>query len=142
MILPDVNVLLYAYDVKSPFHEKARVWFEEVLANEQVFFTWHTITSFIRIATHPRALRHPTTISKAVSIVEKWLELENAHLVSLEKKNWPLYAKLLMDGQAFGNLVMDAHLAAMAASCGARLASPDRDFARFPGIQVINPLNS
>lgn len=141
MIFPDVNLLLYAYDVKSPFHEDARTWFESVLASEQVFFSWHTITGFIRIVTHPRALAHPAGISKAVSIVGKWLELENTHLISLEKKNWPLFAKILTEGQAFGNLVMDAHLAAMAASCGATIASTDRDFTRFPGIQFVNPIS-
>lgn len=142
MILPDVNMLLYAYDVKSPFHDQSRVWLETILDNEQVFFSWHTITGFIRIVTHPNALAHPTTIEKAVNIVGKWLELENTHLVSLEKKNWPLFARMLTEGQAFGNLVMDAHLAAMAASCGAKLATTDRDFTRFSTIQVVNPIKS
>lgn len=139
MILPDVNVVLYAYDARSPFHKDARVWFEDVLSEEQVFFTWHTITGFIRIITHPSALKNPTTTEKAVGIVSKWLELENTHLVFLEKRNWPLFSKMLIEGQASGNLVMDAHLAAMAASCGATLATTDRDFTRFPGIQYKNP---
>ncbi len=141
MIFPDVNLLLYAYDVKSPFHERSRNWLETVLDEEQVFFSWHTITGFVRIVTHPSALANPTTVTKAVSIVNKWLELENTHLVSLEKKNWPLFAKMLVEGQANGNLVMDAHLAAMAASCGATLASTDRDFTRFPGIKTMNPIS-
>lgn len=142
MILPDVNVLLYAYDISSPFHAKSLAWFETILSEEEVFFSWHTITGFLRIITHPTALANPTTIEKAVSIVGKWLELDNAHLVFLEKKNWPLFASMLTEGQASGNLVMDAHLAAMAAACGAKLASTDRDFTRFPGIQVVNPIKS
>jgi uncharacterized protein len=141
MIFPDVNLLLYAYDAKSPFHDNSRAWLESVLEKEQVFFSWHTITGFLRIVTLPGALANPTTIGKAVSIVSKWLELENTHLVFLEKKNWPLFAEMLIDGQANGNLVMDAHLAAMAAACGAKLASTDRDFKRFEGIQLINPLS-
>ncbi len=142
MILPDVNLLLYAYDVSSPFHARSRFWFETVLSEEEVFFSWHTITGFVRIITHPTALANPETIEKAVSIVGKWLALDNSHLVFLEKKNWPLFASMLIDGQANGNLVMDAHLAAMAASCGAKLASTDRDFTRFPCIQIINPIKS
>lgn len=141
MILPDVNLLLYAYDARSPFHKKSLAWFETILAEEEVFFSWHTITGFLRILTHPNALAKPTTIEKAVSIVGKWLEQENTHLVFLEKKNWPLFSSILIEGQANGNLVMDAHLAAMAASCGAKLASTDRDFTRFPGIQLINPIS-
>lgn len=142
MIFPDVNILLYAYDSKSPFHESSRNWLKAVLDNEQVFLSWHTITRFLRIVTHPRALAHPTTISKAVDIVQKWLELDNVHLVSFEKRNWPIFAKMLVDGQAYGNLVMDAHLAAMAASCGAAVASTDRDFTRFPGVRTENPISN
>ncbi len=139
MIFPDVNVLLYAYDAKSPFHENSRDWLKSVLDNEQVFFSWHAITGFLRIVTHPRALAHPTTILKAVNIVQTWLDLDNVHLVSFEKRNWPIYAKMLVEGQAIGDLVMDAHVAAMALSCGATVASTDRDLTRFPGIRLIDP---
>jgi toxin-antitoxin system PIN domain toxin len=142
MILPDVNILLYAYDSGSKFHADAKSWFGQALLKDEVFFSWHTITGFLRIATNPRILTSPATLDEAVSIVESWLELENAHLVFLEKKNWPLFSKILIESQATGNLVMDAHLAAMAASCGAKLASTDRDFTRFPGIHLINPLKS
>ena len=79
-------------------------------------------------------------LAQATEIVDSWLELENSHLVFLEKKNWPLFSSILIESQANGDLVMDAHLAAMAASCGAKLASTDRDFTRFPGIHFINPI--
>lgn len=141
MIFPDVNILLYAYDAKSPFHDRARDWLKSALDNEQVFLSWHTITGFLRIVTHSRALAHPTTIKKAVDIVQKWLELDNVHLVSLEKRNWPIFAKMLVEGQANGDLVMDAHVAALAASCGATVASTDLDFRRFDGIRIINPIS-
>lgn len=141
MILPDVNMLLYAYDRGSKFHANARAWLEDVLANEQVFFSWHTITGFLRIATSPSILTNPVPLEAAVQQVSEWLELENTHLVALEKKNWPLFAKILKDSQSTGNLVMDAHLAAMAASCGAAVASTDRDFGRFDRIQLINPVS-
>jgi len=140
MILPDVNILLYAYDANSDLHEKASAWLESVLDTEQVFFSWHTITGFLRIVTHPKSSSAPLTLDAAIEIVESWLEQENAHLVFLEKKNWPLFAKILKDGQATGNLVMDAHIAALAASCGAAVASTDRDFTRFPALQLTNPL--
>src|SRR5262249_47936336 len=142
MILPDVNLLLYAYDKDSNFHVKAAAWLEEILSTEQVFFSWHTITGFLRIITNSKASIAPLTVKQAVEVVESWLDLENTHLVFLEKRNWPLFSSALIDGQAGGNLVMDAHLAAMAAACGAKLASTDRDFTRFPGIQAINPLAS
>lgn len=140
MILPDVNVLLYAHDENSEFHAVASAWLKSVLSTEQVFFSWHTITGFLRIITNHRISINPLTIAQAIEIVESWLESDNSHLISLEKKNWPIFAKMLVDGQASGNLVMDAHLAAMAASCGAILVSTDRDFLRFSGIKVINPI--
>lgn len=142
MILPDVNMLLYAYDESSEFHLVAKEWLEKTLLEDEVFFSWHTITGFLRISTNPRILTKPATLAEAVNTVGSWLALANTHLVFLEEKNWPLFSKMLIDGQANGNLVMDAHLAAMAAACGATLASTDRDFTRFPGISTINPLKT
>lgn len=142
MILPDVNMLLYAYDRSSKFHARSKTWLEKALVTDEVFFSWHTITGFLRIVTNPRILTRPATLDEAVSIVESWLALDNTHLVYLEKRNWPLFSKMLLDAQANGNLVMDAHLAAIAASCGATLATTDRDFMRFSGVQVINPITS
>lgn len=140
MIFPDINLLVYAYDETSEFHEPAAAWLEGALATGQVFFSWQTISGFLRIVTNRRIFHNPLDITRAIDIVESWLDLENTYIVSLEKKNWPLFKNVLIDGQADGNLVMDAHLAAMAASCGATLASADRDFTRFPVVQLINPL--
>ena len=140
MIFPDVNMLLYAYDGGSKFHTNAKNWLENALLQDEVIFSWHTITGFLRIATNPRILSNPASIEQAISIVDAWLALDNTHLISMEKKYWPLFSRMLVEGQATGNLVMDAPLAAMAASCGATLASTDRDFTRFPGLQLADPL--
>src|SRR5258708_5789005 len=140
MILPDVNMLVYAHDTTSEFHGSAVAWLEEVLTTQQVFFTWHTITGFLRIVTNNRIYENPLDMPLAIQIVDSWLANDSAHLVSLKKSNWPLFSKVLIESQSNGNLVMDAHLAAMAASCGATLASTDRDFGRFPGLQFINPI--
>lgn len=141
MIMPDVNLLVYAHDDTSSFHRASTFWLEEALSTEQVFFSWHTICGFLRIVTNNKIYKNPLTLSQAIEIVNSWLELENTHLVSLEKKNWPMFSRTLIDSQATGNLVMDAHLAAMAASCGATLASTDRDFTRFSGLQFSDPIN-
>lgn len=142
MIHPDVNLLLYAYDETSEFQVDAAAWLEEVLNSDQVFFSWHTITGFLRIITNPKSSSAPLTLQQAISVVDSWLEPDNTHLVSLEKKNWPLFSKILTDGQASGNLVMDAHIAAMAASCGATVATTDRDFSRFSDVRVVDPLRA
>jgi hypothetical protein len=141
MIFPDINMLLYAYDDGSKFHTSAKSWLENALLQDEVFFSWHTITGFLRIATNPRILSNPASIEEAISVVTAWLALDNTHLISLKKMNWPLFSKILIEGQATGNLVMDAHVAAMAASCGATVASTDRDFTRFPNIQFVDPIS-
>jgi toxin-antitoxin system PIN domain toxin len=142
MILPDANILLYAYDSASPHHPAASKWLDRVLSSEQVYFSWHTLTAFLRISTNPRIWMRPLTIDQAIEVVNSWLELDNAHIVGLEKRNWPLFVEMLTKGQAAANLVMDAHLAALAASCGAKLATTDRDFTRFPNLQLLDPVNS
>lgn len=142
MILPDVNLLLYAHDSQSEFHKSASAWLRLILSSEQVFFSWHTLTAFLRISTNARIWISPLPIDLAIEIIDSWLALDNTHLIALEKKNWPVFVRMLKTGQATGNLVMDAHLAAMAASCGATLASTDRDFTRFPGVQVVNPITN
>lgn len=140
MILPDVNLLIYAYDEASAFHAQAAAWLKRVMETEQVFVSWHTITGFIRITTNTRASAMPFSIDDAICVVDDWLSRENVHLVGLEKKNWPLFTEALINGQATGNLVMDAHLAAHAASCGATVATTDRDFSRFSDIRITDPL--
>lgn len=142
MILPDVNLLIYAYDERSPFYKVAAKWFEHLMESEQVFLSWHTITGFIRITTNPRASDDPFSIREAIAVVGEWLARDNVHLTNLDKANWPLFSRMLAEGQASGNLAMDAHLAAMAASCGARIATTDKDFSRFPGLQTVNPFQS
>ncbi len=140
MIFPDVNMLLYAYDRSSTFHMAAKQWLENALSESDVFFSWHTITGFLRILTHPNILSNPAPLSEAVQVVSEWLQRENTHLILFEKRNWPLFSRMLIEGQASGNLVMDAHIAATAVSCGASVASTDRDFTRFPGLKFINPI--
>lgn len=142
MVIPDVNILLYAYNKSSKFHIEARKWLEEALTSEEVFFSWHTITGFLRISTLPKIHSTPIPLEVAIRIVNEWLSLENTHLVSLEKKDWKRFADLLLESQATGNLVMDAYIAATAISRGAAVASTDRDFMRFSGVRLVDPISS
>ena len=141
MIFPDVNILLYAYDIKSVFHHRSAEWLETTIENEQVFFSWQTISGFLRIITNPRSSTNPLPLQRAVEIVDSWLEMDNCHIVAFDKSKWPLFSSMLLEGKAAGNLVMDAHIAALALSCGAKVASTDRDLTRFKGIRLINPLD-
>ena len=141
MILTDANLLLYAYNVDAAEHETARQWLEKQLSGSDLFcFAWQTITAFLRISTNQRAFAAPLSLKEATSIVSEWLERPQTVLLTPGEKHWAIFQKLLESGQATGPLVMDAHLAALALEHGAVLASTDRDFSRFAGMNLINPL--
>ncbi len=141
MKLLDANVLLYAYDASSPFHSQARPWLEELFSGlEPVWLPWTSIHAFLRIGTNPRILENPFSIEEASAIVGEWLERPTVQVLEPGPRYWPILSRLLPAAQARGNLVMDAHLAALAIEHGATLLSTDRDFTRFEGLQWQNPL--
>ena len=142
MILIDANLLLYAYDTSSPQHESAKSWLEGVLgAGEAVRFAVVSLLAFVRISTNPRAFMHPLASPEAIEIVNAWLELPQTDLAHPTERHWVLLEELVRSGQARGPMVMDAHLAALALEHGATLQTTDRDFARFPGLRFVNPLD-
>jgi toxin-antitoxin system PIN domain toxin len=141
MILPDANLLLYAYNASAPEHIVAKTWWEESLSlPEIVGLTWQTITAFLRISTNPRAFPNPLTIAEATEAVEAWLERPMVKLVIPGDRHWPILNRLLAEGQCSGPLVMDAHLAALAIEHGATLYTHDRDFSRFSALSTSDPL--
>jgi uncharacterized protein len=141
LIVLDANLLLYAYDSASPQHAKARSWIErEFSGSTPITLPWQTVSAFVRIMTHPRLPGERLTIEEAVRIVDAWLEQPNVRLLAPGEDHWPLFRQLLMEGQASGALVSDAHLAALTMEYGGVLHTTDRDFARFPGLRWKNPL--
>ena len=143
MILLDSNLLLYAFDAGAKRHVEARAWLEDVLNGaEPVGFAWVVLLAFIRIATNPTALSQALSLEEATGIVSDLLERPTATLVYPGEQHWVLFRRLLMDAQAKGDLVTDAHLAALAIEHGAIVCTTDRDFARFPGLRWQNPLQA
>lgn len=141
MILLDANVLLYAYDATSLRHEPARTWLERALTVESdVRIAVTTAMAFVRIATDPRVFEQPMDPSRAIDIVAGMLARPNVSLVSPGDRHWTLLADIAASGQARGLMLMDAHLAALALEHGAALATSDRDFRRFPGLRIVDPL--
>lgn len=90
--------------------------------------------------TSAQIFRRPLSIEQAVAIVDDWLAQSNVDVLPADEQLWSHLRQTLVDGQAAGPLVSDAHLAALALEHGATLASTDRDFARFTGLKTINPL--
>ena len=142
MTLVDANVLLYAYDADSPRHAPARGWLDaELSSGRPVRFALVTLLAFVRIASDRRVFERPLAPSEACALIESWLNQPNVQMLRPGARTWRLLARLCESGQAQGGLVMDAHLAALAAEHGACIATTDRDFTRFPGVAVLNPLD-
>lgn len=142
MILPDANILLYAYHPLSPQHKRAKSWVEATFAGrESVRLPWSSILAFIRISTNPRAFEHPLGIDEAGTIVSSWLQLPTVSTIDPGERYWQILQELLVEAQVSGPLVSDAALAALTIENGATLYTTDRDFSRFPGLTFLNPLD-
>ncbi len=141
MILPDVNLLLYAYDARSPFHAKSKVWWSKCLSGSEPIGLCPTVLfAFIRIGTSARAFTHPLTIQEASSHVTDWLDQPIAQLVDMELQDIRQTLTFLVDAKTGGNLTTDAQIAAMALRLGAVVHTADTDYARFPRVRWVNPL--
>ena len=138
----DTNLLLYASDARSPFHSPARSFLDSCLAGEEVFcLGWPTVMSYLRISTHPSVFESPLSPDEAMTNVEVLLEHPHARFLAEEEGFWSIYRKLTADVPTRGNLVPDAHLAALLRLHGVRtLYTNDRDFQKFPFLDVRNPL--
>jgi uncharacterized protein len=142
VILVDANLLLYAHDHYSPHHQGARGWLQGILVGpEPVALSWIVVLAFLRLSTNPRVFQQPLSIARAGEVIEGWLADPRVRLLEPTERHWEILKSLLVEGQAAGPLVTDAHLAALAIEHGATLASTDRDFARFPGLKLLDPLH-
>lgn len=141
MILVDANLVLYAEDALSPQHEAARTWWDAQLSGASpVCLSWGVLCAFIRISTNSRVYERPLDLDQAMSRVQSWLDQPCVRLVHPTERHWTVLQALLKEGQALGNLVTDAHLAALAVQHGCTLMSTDGDFARFPKLKWSNPI--
>lgn len=142
MILVDANLLLYAYNASAPQHAASRKWLEETIVKPEPFgLSWVTTLAFLRISTNPRAFPQPYSIDEALEIINDLLDQPSTRLLEPGVGYWAILSNLLTTTQSHGPLVMDAHLAALAMENSAVLCSADSDFARFPRLQYLNPLD-
>ena len=143
MTLVDANLLLYAYDSESSRHAPARRWLAaELSSGRPVRLALVTLLAFVRIASDRRVFTRPLSPGDACGLVESWLSQPNVQLLPPGRRTWQLLGRVCAEGQARGAMVMDAHLAALALEHGASIATTDRDFSRFPGVEVLNPLEA
>ena len=141
MILPDVNLLVYAHDETSKHHARARQWWENQLNGQRlVGLSWAVVLGFIRLLTNPRIFRNPYSPQEILAIVGTWLEQPHVRIIHPSDRHFSLFAGLIENIGTAGNLTTDAHLAALAIERGLILQTTDADFARFPGLKWKNPL--
>lgn len=140
-MLVDANILLFAVDESSPFHAAAAEWLTRQLdGSRRVGFPWEALNAFLRISTNPRAAEHPLAPEEAWSHVDDWLAADVAWIPLPTGRHADVVRSLVVSHQLSGNLVADAHLAALAIEHGLSVASADSDFARFPELRWENPL--
>lgn len=141
MILVDANILIYAHVSSFAQHQAARDWFDQRLNGfDRVGLPWVSILAFLRLVTNPRVFEHPEPIADAWRQARAWLACETVWIPEPTERHSDLLGELLALPGTHGNLVPDAHLAALAIEHGLTLCSTDGDFARFQGVRWQNPI--
>jgi hypothetical protein len=136
-------MLLHAYDPDFRHYRQSRAWLEKTFSDpEKVGLAWIAILAFLRISTNPRAFRRPFSVEEASRIVSEWLDRPNTIVLEPGQRHWEILGGILSTARARGDLVLDAHLASLAIEHGAVVCTDDRDFARFPGLKTLDPLQS
>lgn len=141
MILVDANLLLHAEDSLSEHHEAARIWWDAQLSgSDPVGLCWPVLSAFIRIGTNARLHQRPLTLKEIAERVQSWFSQPCVQIIQPTDQHWNLFQQMLRSGNAVGNLVSDAHLAALAVEHNCVLYSTDADFSRFRGLKWKNPI--
>lgn len=143
MIVPDVNMLLYAEIDAFPHHRAAKEWWEGLLNGERrVGLAAASIFGFLRISTNRRVFEEPLAIKDAIARVQRWLEQPNASFLVPGTRYLSTAFGLLESLGTASNLTTDVQLAAHAIEHGGEVHSNDVDFGRFDGLRWVNPLES
>lgn len=141
MNVVDANILLYAYDTKSPKHLQARTWLQKAFSgNQLVGLPWQSIAAFLRVITDVRLPGNRYTPEDASQVIDEWLQQPNVRLLMPGQNHWALLRQMIIEGQVRGPLISDAEIAAITIEHGGVLHTLDRDFARFPHLRWMNPL--
>jgi hypothetical protein len=142
VILPDVNVLIYAHREESARHGEYKAWLENVMGEGSAYGVSDLVLSgCLRILTHPRIFGPPTPLEVAVAFVRQVRENGHAVPITPGPRHWGIFLGLCGKTESRGNLVANAYLAALAIESGSEWITTDRDYARFPGLRWRHPLD-
>ncbi len=141
MLLPDVNVLVYAHREDSPHHAGCRAWLETLINGQEAFGLSELVLSgFMRVVTHPKVFTKPSPLAAALEFTEQLRSRPQRVAVAPGPRHWSIFCALCTEAGAKGNLVSDAYLAALAIEAGCEWVTTDRDFSRFKGLRWRHPV--
>jgi toxin-antitoxin system PIN domain toxin len=137
-----VNVLVYAHREDTAHHDASRAWLEGILSGDEAYSMSDLVLSgFLRVVTHPKVFKRPSSIGDAVEFAEQVRDQPNCMHVEPGPRHWDIFVRLCRETGAKGNLVPDAYLAALAIESGCEWISTDRDFSRFKGLRWRVPFD-
>jgi hypothetical protein len=141
MIVPDLNLLLYAMNSDSPHHLRAWEWWESAQRGpERIGLSWSVALGYVRLMTNPRVMPRPLSVAEAMSDVRRWWDSAFVDVLTPGLEHLHVMERLLDSAGRGGELCSDAHLAALWFENVGRVFSADADFARFAGVRWVNPL--
>jgi len=140
VILPDVNVLIYAFRQDAPYHNICRPWLERILQNDSGFaISRLALSAVVRITTQFRAFENPSTLEEAFRFCAYLTDQPHCQIVEPADRHWGIFTRLCLETDTRGRRVTDAWFAALALEWGCEWITMDRDFARFPGLKWSAP---
>ena len=140
MTLLDASILIYAYNPTALQHAAARDWLDQLLDSSEVLIPWISLWALLRISTNPRVAQMNQPAAEVFRAVRELVNHPRVRVVEPGPKHAEILERLAMETPALGPHLTDAALAAIAIEYGATMASTDRDFRRFDGLKLINPL--
>jgi toxin-antitoxin system PIN domain toxin len=140
VILPDVNVLIYAFRSDAPHHQVCATWLEHIVESDSHFgIAPLALAALVRITTNVRSFNKPSPIEEAYRFCDYLLDQSHCQAVEPRDRHWSIFRNLVTDTNTRGRRVSDAWYAALAIEWGCEWITMDRDFARFPGLKWSSP---
>src|SRR5262249_24437074 len=141
MVLPDVNILIYAFRTDVPEHAVCNPWLTEVIARDTPFgISRLALNGLVRITTNRRTYRNPSTLEEAFRFCDFLLDQPHCQTVEPGERHWDIFKRLCIETDTRGPRVTDAWFAALAIEWGCEWITLDRDYARFPGLKWRTPV--
>jgi toxin-antitoxin system PIN domain toxin len=140
VILPDVNVLIYAFRQDVPQYALCHAWLQSVVDGDARFgISPLALSAVVRVTTNHRSYRTPSTLEEAFRFCEHLRAQPHCQLVAPGERHWSIFSRLCIETDTRGPRITDAWFAALAIEWGCEWITLDRDFARFPGLKLQVP---